>query len=325
MSTAHVPLTGPAVTPAPEPTPGRAGTTPRWVLVAMLANLVCEIGIVVTGGLVRLTGSGLGCTTWPDCVPGSFVPVAQQAQGWHKYVEFGNRSLITVLTIAAVAALAAGVAQVRSGRASRRFGWWSLTPLLGVVAQAVMGGITVLTHLSPITVAVHFLLSMVVIAGAALLYLAVRDDLTPPQPGRELRWLTVALAALTAVILALGTAVTGSGPHAGDAQARRFGFNPRDVSVLHADAVLLFTGLVVGLVLVVRLTGAGPAVRRRAWWVVAVTVGQGVLGYAEYAARLPIALVALHMLGASLLVVAVTALVAGVFGVRPLVRPTDRA
>jgi heme a synthase len=288
----------------------------------MLANLGCEIGIVVTGGLVRVTDSGLGCPTWPQCVPGSFTPVPHQAQGYHKDIEFGNRALIAVLVVAAVAALWAAVAYRRRTGAGRRFVWWASAPLWGIAAQAVIGGITVRTHLSAITVAAHFLPSMLIVAVSTLLYLTVRDPGQEPERGRELRGLTAGVAGLTAVILAMGTVVTGSGPHAGDAGARgRFAFNPRDVSWLHADAVLLFTGLVVGLVLVARLSATGPTVRRRTRWLLAVTLLQGLIGYVEYATKLPMLLVVLHMLGASLLVVAVTAVVAAVTGTRALNRP----
>ena len=317
MSTEAAPHAGPASGPAPAPS-APAGAQP-WIARAMLINLICEIGIVVTGGLVRVTDSGLGCTTWPNCVPGSFTPVAHQAQGYHKYIEYGNRALITVLVAAGAAALWAAVAHRRRVGAGRRFVWWGTAPLWGVVAQAIIGGVTVRLKLAPIAVALHFLPSMVIIAVSLLLYLAVRDGDLAPEHGRELRWITGALAALTAVILAMGTVVTGSGPHAGDTGVHdRFAFNPRDVSWLHSDVVLLFTGLVVGLVLVARLSTTGPVVRRRALWLLGVTCLQAVIGYVEYATKLPMVLVVVHMLGAALLVVAVTAVVAGVTGVRGL-------
>ncbi|HEY6796053.1 MAG TPA: COX15/CtaA family protein [Kineosporiaceae bacterium] len=320
----------PPAAPSAPPSPPVGGSViappPRWIGRAMLANLVCEIGIVVTGGLVRLTDSGLGCPTWPQCVPGSFTPVPHQAQGYHKDIEFGNRLLIVVLTVAAVAALWAAIAYRRHTGARRRFVWWGSAPLWGIAVQAVIGGITVRSHLSAITVAAHFLPSMAIVAVSTLLYLAVRDPGYPPERGRELRGLTAGVAALAGVILAMGTVVTGSGPHAGDAGAReRFAFNPRDASWLHADVVLLFTGLVVGLVLVARLGATGPVTRRRTQWLVVVTLLQGVIGYLEYATKLPMLLVVTHMLGASLLVVAVTAVGAGVFGTHGLTHhPTTR-
>lgn len=285
----------------------------------MMFNLICEIGIVVTGGLVRVTDSGLGCPTWPNCVPGSFIPVAHQAQGFHKYIEYGNRSLITVLVVAGGAALWAAIVYRRTTGAGRLFVWWGTAPLWGIVAQAIIGGIAVRTKLSPISVAFHFLPSMVIISVSLLLYLAVRDRALAPERGRELRWLTAAVAVLTAVIIAMGTVVTGSGPYSGDANVHdRFPFDPRDVTWLHSDAVLLFTGLVVGLVLVARISTVGPVVRRRSGWLLGVTCLQAVVGYIDYAARLPMYLVVVHMLGAALLVVAVTAVAAGVTGVRGL-------
>jgi heme a synthase len=315
----------PSVSPSPGPASSSAAGSiaapamSPWILRAMLINLICEIGIVVSGGLVRVTDSGLGCPTWPECVPGSFVPVAHQAQGYHKYIEFGNRSLIAVLVPAAIGALVAAVAYTRRTGTGRRLVWWATVPGWGIVAQAVIGGITVREGLSPITVALHFLPSMVIVSVSTLLYLAVRDGDTGRVPGRELRGLTAGIGVLTGVILVMGTVVTGSGPHSGDVHARnRFDFNPRDVSVLHSDAVLLFTGLVVGLVLVARLSGSGDVVRRRSLWLLGVTCLQAVIGYVEYATKLPMLLVVVHMLGASLLVVAVTAMGTAVNGTRAL-------
>jgi cytochrome c oxidase assembly protein subunit 15 len=161
---------------------------------------------------------------------------------------------------------------------------------------------------------------MVLISVSALLWYATGPAVTP-NPRRELRWITAGIGVLATVVLVLGTVVTGSGPHSGDAEKpTRFGFNPRDVSWLHADAVWLFVGLVVALVLVVRLTGADAVLRRRVALLLAVTLGQGVIGYVQYFTDLPAVLVMLHMLGASLLVVAVTAVTVGVVGTAPLTR-----
>ncbi|MGN6636571.1 MAG: COX15/CtaA family protein [Oryzihumus sp.] len=297
-------MTIPSAT-APAPTPVDASPNP-WLRRILLTNVVLEVGIVVTGGLVRLTGSGLGCPTWPECVPGSFTPVAHQAQGIHKVIEFGNRTLPSVVGIAAIAVILA-VWKLAPGR--RSLLRLSTLPLLGVVAQAVLGGITVLTGLNPATVAAHFLLSMVVVAISTLLLVrAGEGDATPtPVARREVGLLARVTVALGAVVLALGTVVTGSGPHSGDAvHPTRFGFDPRSVSWLHADAVMLFTGLVVAMLVAVRLVDA-PARTRRAWtWVLVVTLAQGVVGYVQYFTGLPEAVVALHMLGASLLVVTLT-------------------
>lgn len=280
----------------------------RWTRLVLLANVVVQCGIVVTGGLVRLTGSGLGCPTWPQCDPGSYVPVVEPADGWHPYIEFGNRLLTFVVGVAAVATL---VVVWRTGR--RRLRPLAAAPLLGVVAQAVLGGVTVLTSLHPVTVAAHFLLSMVIIALSVLLLVRVQEPDGPavdvvPLPVRRLAQL---LAAVGAAVLVVGTVVTGSGPHSGDAEApARFDLDPRTMSWLHADLVLLFLGLLVGLLVALRVTGAPELARERARWVLGVTLGQGLVGYVQYATDLPEALVAVHMLGASLLVVTLTALVA---------------
>ncbi|MGZ4599578.1 MAG: COX15/CtaA family protein [Oryzihumus sp.] len=297
-------MTIPSAT-APAPAPVDASPNP-WLRRILLANVMLEVGIVVTGGLVRLTGSGLGCPTWPECVPGSFTPVAHQAQGIHKVIEFGNRTLTSVVGIAAVAVILAVWKLAPGRRALLRL---STLPLLGVVAQAVLGGITVLTGLNPATVAAHFLLSMVIVAISTLLLVRAGEGDAAPTPvaRREVGLLARVTVALGAVVLALGTVVTGSGPHSGDAEhPTRFGFDPRSVSWLHADAVMLFTGLVVATVVAVRLVDA-PGRTRRAWtWVLVVTLAQGVVGYAQYFTGLPEAVVALHMLGASLLVVTLT-------------------
>jgi cytochrome c oxidase assembly protein subunit 15 len=290
----------------------------------LLANLVAQVGIVVTGGLVRLTGSGLGCPSWPECVPGSYVPVVRQPQGFHKYIEFSNRMVTLAVLVAAAAALLVTLrATPRAERRDRR-GRLLLgaVPLLGVVTQAMLGGLTVLTGLNPATVAAHFLLSMVLVAASSLLLLRV--GLPRPPVGhlpRELAWLGRGIAVVLAVVLVLGTVVTGSGPHSGDAaRPARFGFDPRTVSWVHADAVWLFLGLVVTLVVALRLAGAPTPLKRRAWWLLAATLAQGVIGYTQYFTGLPVPLVSLHLLGASLLVVAVT------FAVEPLVAgPGSRA
>ena len=138
----------------------------RLLRPVLLLNVVAQVGIVVTGGLVRLTGSGLGCPTWPQCVPGSYTPVVQQAQGWHKDVEFGNRLLTFVVGVAAVAVVVSVTAWVMRTGAPRRLLAFAAVPILGVVAQAVLGGVTVLTNLAPAAVAGHFLLSMVLVAAS---------------------------------------------------------------------------------------------------------------------------------------------------------------
>jgi cytochrome c oxidase assembly protein subunit 15 len=181
-----------------------------------------------------------------------------------------------------------------------------------VVVQAVLGGITVLTGLNPATVAAHFLVSMLLIAVSTALLLRAGEGDAPPVPvvPAALRRLALLLAGVGAAVLVVGTMVTGAGPHSGDAdQPARLAFDPRTLSWLHADLVLLFIGLLIGLLVGLGVTGAPASSQRRARWVLAVTLAQGAIGYVQYATDLPEALVALHMLGASLLVATLTALV----------------
>ncbi|MGL5829089.1 MAG: COX15/CtaA family protein [Angustibacter sp.] len=281
---------------------------PRWFLAVLRVNLSLQILIVVTGGLVRLTGSGLGCPTWPQCVPGSFTPVVQQPQGVHKIIEFGNRLLTSVVGLAALAVLLGAILLARRQAQPRRDLWWASVPLLGVILQAIVGGITVLTALHPATVALHFLISMQLIAGSTILLRRIGQAPAARQPiRREIHWLGWAVAGLTAVVLILGTIVTGSGPHSGDKdEPARFNLNPQSMSWLHADAVLLWCGALVALLLCLRLTNAPDRVRRATAVSLAVGLGQGLIGYVQYLTGLPIIAVAGHMLGACLLTVAVT-------------------
>jgi len=279
--------------------------TNPWLRRVLLVNLILEIGIVVTGGLVRLTGSGLGCPTWPQCVPGSFIPVPHQEQGFHKLIEFGNRTLTSVVGIAALLVIVAIWRWAPNRRALRRI---SVLPLLGVLLQAVLGGITVLAGLNPALVAAHFLASMVLVSlSTYLLYRVGEGDDVPVALVRpEIRSAAWVTAGLGAVILILGTVVTGSGPHSGDAATPRFGFDPRTISWLHADTVMLFAGLVVAVLLAVHLTASDPRPRKVWHAVLGVTVLQGLIGYAQYFTGLPEVLVLVHMLGASLLTVSLT-------------------
>ena len=300
---------------SPGRTPGMQDTYPRGVPAVgttspllrrvLLVNLILEIGIVVTGGLVRLTGSGLGCPTWPQCVPGSFTPVPRQAQGFHKLIEFGNRSLTGVVGVAALVVIVAVWRWAPGRRALLRV---SVLPLVGVLLQAVLGGITVLTGLNPALVAAHFLASMVLVSlSAYLLYRGGEGDETPVGLVRnEIRSTAWVTAALGAFILILGTVVTGTGPHSGDATTPRFGFDPRTISWLHADAGMLFVGLVVAVLLAVHLTTSDPRPRQVWRTVLVVTLLQGLIGYSQYLTGLPEALVLVHMLGASSLAVSLT-------------------
>jgi cytochrome c oxidase assembly protein subunit 15 len=307
------------------------GISREWLRRILLANLVGQVGIVLTGGVVRLTGSGLGCPTFPECVSGSYIPVINQPQGIHKYIEFGNRMLTPVVSILAVAALLAVVRQVRAGHGGRRLLALGAVPFLGVMAQALIGGITVLTQLNPTVVAVHFLVSMGLIAGSTLLLLvAVPPAQTDPaqkgaaqtdpaqndaaQSGLLARRLTAVAGVTAALVLILGTMVTGSGPHSGDAaDPNRFSFDIPVVTRTHSGLVWLFCALVLALVVTLSRTTGQDAARRWTFALLAVTAAQGMIGYLQYALGVPGWLVAVHMLGASVFVIATTGTVHVVF------------
>ena len=272
-----------------------------------VANLVVQSGIILTGAIVRLTGSGLGCPTWPECVEGSLVPTASQLESWTKYVEFGNRLLTFVLAIAAVAAV---VAALIDRRRRRRLGLpgrrvltlLAIVPLAGTAVQAVLGGVTVLTGLNPYTVAAHFLISIALVA--ACVALVARSGEPGDRPvvwlvPNPLRYLTWALVAETLAVVVLGVVTTGSGPHSGDIDVQaRFDLDLRTIAWLHADSVLLFMGLTVGLLVAARVAHAPGALTKRTVILLAIALVQGVVGYSQWFTGLPELLVAIHVLGA---------------------------
>lgn len=274
-----------------------------------LASVIANIVIVVTGGAVRLTGSGLGCPTWPSCTKGSLTPTREYAV--HGIIEFTNRQLTFVLSAVVLATLVLALL----GRRRR-----ALAVLLAasIPAQAVLGGITVLTKLNPWLVASHFLLSMAIIAVAFALWWRLRDDDTPRLAGPigsaermglaertawsgSMRGAALVLVALTAAVLAIGAVVTGSGPHAGDKGAtRRIDLAPSSITQLHADVVMLLIGVTVGFAVLARAAGAAERLRRAAWILLGVELAQGVVGFVQYFTHVPALLVGIHMLGACL-------------------------
>jgi cytochrome c oxidase assembly protein subunit 15 len=288
------------------PATSRIRRLDEWLPFWAWASIVSNVVIVVTGGVVRLTGSGLGCPTWPRCTEQSLTP--HGAYDVHSVIEFGNRMLTWVLVAVAVATFAAAL---QSGR--RELVRLSVIMALGIPAQAVIGGVTVLTDLNPWVVSLHLLCSMAII-GVAVLFL---DRLDRPQPGSQhsqhdgaphravvgLAWATFAAAW---AVLYVGTVVTGSGPHAGDADSERNGLSPLQMSQLHADLVFLFVGLTIGLLFVAVATGAPASTRRAVVVLLAVEVAQGAIGFVQYFTDLPVALVGLHMLGAALISATVT-------------------
>jgi heme a synthase len=262
------------------------------------ALLTLQAGLVLTGGAVRITGSGLGCPTWPECTPGSYTPVPHQAEGQlHAWIEFGNRLLTFALVAVSIAVL---IHVLYKGRRDLRT--LALAQLLGILGQGVLGGITVLTDLHPLPVAGHLLLSILLIAGAASLYsrrefmAASRTDLEPLT-----KRISLLHIALTFVVIVLGTVVTGSGPHAGDEKAQRFGFDIRTVAWLHADVVIALLGLTAAFYILVR---NDKELLRRVTVFTVIALAQGAIGYIQYFTGIPEILVAAHLLGATLVWIA---------------------
>lgn len=267
-----------------------------------LASLVANVGIVLTGGAVRLTGSGLGCPTWPRCTDGSWTSTTEM--GIHGAVEFGNRTLTFVLGALALATLVTAL-RIRPHR--RSLVWLAAAVLAGIAAQGVIGGVIIWTDLNPSIVGTHFLVSVALIAVAYTLWRRVDEPdgparVTVPGPVRTLAWL---IAAVGAALLTVGTVVTGSGPHAGDPDVPRNGLDPQTVSQAHADLGFLLLGLAVAAWLALRAVGARPRAVRAAAALVVVILAQGLVGLVQYFSGLPELLVWLHLLGSCLVWVAV--------------------
>lgn len=260
--------------------------------------LALQAALVVTGGAVRLTGSGLGCPTWPECTPGSYTPVPHQAEGQlHAWIEFGNRLLTFALVAASLAVLAHVLITKRKDLRLLAVG-----QLLGILGQGVLGGITVLTDLHPLPVAGHLLLSIILIAGAASLY-SRRNSRTLKRENLETLTKQISLAhiALSFIVIVLGTLVTGSGPHAGDEKARRFGFDIRTMAWLHADVVIALFGLTAAFYILIR---HDKELSRKTAIFTVIALAQGAIGYIQYFTGIPEILVAAHLLGATLVWIA---------------------
>lgn len=274
---------------------------------AAIASLVVNILIVVTGGVVRLTGSGLGCPTWPRCTDESFVP--HRALGWHGAIEFGNR-MVTFL-LAAVAIAMFMVAWQYGRRSLVRL---SFVLGLGVPAQALIGGVTVLTDLNPWIVAFHLLVSLAMIGVAVVLIRRLDEGDGPPEPlvADGITWLVRATFVVGWAVLYVGTVVTGSGPHAGDIDSPRNNLDPRALSQLHTDVVFLLLGLTIAAVLVLRAVDAPERAQRAAVVLLVVELAQGLIGFVQYFTDLPVGLVTLHLLGAALTSAALTWLLVSV-------------
>ena len=259
--------------------------------------LFLQAALVVTGGAVRLTGSGLGCPTWPECTPGSYTPVPHQAEeALHVWIEFANRLLTFVLVIAAVVVLAA---VLRTGRKDLR--GLALGQFLGIFGQGVLGGITVLTDLHPLPVAGHLILSIILIAGATSLRAQRFAAKVAEKPASLTKKIASVHVMTSFAVIVLGTLVTGSGPHAGDEKARRFGFDIQTVAWIHADVVIFLLGTTFAFFVA---TGTSVATKRRLKIFTVIALAQGAIGYIQYFTGIPEVLVAAHLLGATLVWIA---------------------
>jgi cytochrome c oxidase assembly protein subunit 15 len=277
--------------------------TPRTVRRAALAALVMSVVIVVTGGAVRLTGSGLGCPTWPKCTDDSLT--ATSAMGFHGAIEFGNRMLTYALCAAVGWAIIAARSEKPYRRGLTRLGW---AQFWVVMSNAVLGGIVVLVGLNPYTVAAHFVATSALIAIATVMWQRTREGDGTPRPlvGRSVQQLVWFLVAASVLLILVGTVVTGAGPHAGDSsEVERMPLDWETVSKVHAVLAWIVVSLTFALWFVLKAVDApkGPPARTRELFV--VLLAQGLVGYVQYFTDLPEILVGLHMLGSALVWIAV--------------------
>lgn len=268
----------------------------RLLTPAIRLLLVLQGLLVITGGTVRVTESGMGCPTWPECTYDSFTPVAGQAEGaFHAWIEFGNRLLTFLLLFSALAVLAL---VLKSKRRDLRL--LALAQIGGIFAQGILGGITVLTHLNPFAVASHFVLSIILIAGAhSLLARSHAARIETPEKAPLLQSHTL----LTFLTIAVGTLVTGAGPHAGDSDAPRLDIKIATITTIHGFlviALILFT--IFGIYR--KFPGTRDQSQRWLFVFLAITLVQGLIGYIQYLNGVPELLVIAHLLGSIIIWVA---------------------
>ena len=258
--------------------------------------LALQALLVLTGGAVRVTGSGLGCPTWPECTADSYTPVEGQAEGaFHAWIEFGNRLLTFLLFFAAVAIV---ILVIKTQRRDLRL--LALSQVGGIFGQAIVGGITVLTKLNPFAVASHFILSILLIAAAHSL-LVRSYSVRIPEP-RRVKFIQIHTL-LTFIVIAAGTLVTGAGPHAGDSETPRLNIAITTVTAIHGYLVIALIALtIVGIYK--KFDGCTHDVQRRLIIFLAISLAQGVVGYAQYLLGVPEVLVIIHLLGSSILWIA---------------------
>ncbi|MFG2403110.1 heme A synthase [Streptomyces brevispora] len=272
--------------------------SPRTVRRAAMSAVVMAVAIVVTGGAVRLTGSGLGCPTWPKCTDESLTATSEM--GFHGVIEFGNRMLTYVLCAAVGWAIIAARSAKPWRRSLTRLGW---AQFWVVMSNAVLGGIVVLVGLNPYTVAAHFLLSTALLTIALLTWHRVREGDTEPRPlvGKAVSQLTWLLVVAAGLLIAVGTVVTGAGRHAGDSSdVHRIPIDWKMIAQLHADLAWVVVALTVALWFVLKAVDAPVGPLHRARDLFLILMAQGVIGYVQYFTDTPEILVGLHMLGSCL-------------------------
>jgi cytochrome c oxidase assembly protein subunit 15 len=274
-----------------------------------IAALVSQIGVAVAGSVVRVSESGLGCPTWPQCAAGSLVPIAHPTLGQvHQWIEFGNRLLgASVGIVGALVLLAALFCRPRR----KRVILLALTMPLGVVVQAVIGGLTVLVKLDWWAVCLHFLPSPVLVWLAVLLVRAVSegDERARPLVPRPLRGLLAAMTVVLTGLVMAGTLVTAAGPHAGDAKTPRLQLPIADLAQFHSDFLFVFLGMLAAFGFAARITGGTWQIWRSYWLLVGLVLAQGALGMIQYWLGVPDIMVVFHVLGSIL----VTAAMAGLY------------
>jgi heme a synthase len=320
-----VPAPGPPPATGPTPAPRGAGsvaTAARCMADAVwapspvsmrriaLAGVISSAGIILTGAAVRLSKSGLGCPDWPQCTRSSLVAAHTRGDPmFHTWIEFGNRLVTVLVTVVAVAVLVAAWRFRPGGPRTRRRAdlvWLAAVQPAGVVAQIVLGGIVVLTNLNPAMVSLHFVVSIAVVAAAVALHVRCTEGTAPARPlvRGDLRLLSWAVVAVTAVMLAAGTVVTGTGPLAGAGAVPRYHLPLTGVTQFHSDIGWLLGGLVLPLVAGLQLTRAPARVTRLGWLLLALIGAQGVIGYTQYFSGLPAGLVWVHVSGSVLIWIA---------------------
>jgi cytochrome c oxidase assembly protein subunit 15 len=263
--------------------------------ITLVATVLLAI-IIVTGGAVRLSGSGLGCPEWPNCDAGSLAP--HEASDVNAMVEFVNRVFTGLVSIAVIVAVLGSFWRVPR---RRDLVWLSLGLVGGVFGQAVLGGLTVLFELQPPLVMAHFLVSLALLANALVLYRRAGDPDLPARLATEpvVRTLGRLLLVVATVVVVTGTVVTATGPHGGDEDAKRFDFDIRVVARIHGSTVILFLLLILGTFWVLRRTRAPRDVQQRLGVLLLVCVAQAGIGYAQYLTGIPALLVGFHLAGAT--------------------------